>query len=839
MPGRIEDVQGGGKDTAGVSNTKAIKRVKSAEYKKVQKKLTGFWTLRKVLIALALMLTAALIYNQFMVIDRFQSFALSNQRDNSRETLSALVNDRISRQYLAKITPLVGEWARHPRMRGALQSRDPKKMMVEANGLHSDAVFTLGQFSLVGVTLLDKDLKPLVKSSKGSGDTVLSIPEIRQALLKRDKAAQRKEAGFYWRTKEGRPVHSTIAPIGGFRVMGFLEIVTDPLGMLRGLGHDLGGLVELRDINGKVLFKDGDVVSADKDNRNISEQVSQAKEAAKSGDGGTASDAVAKEKADRVNNGQVLDTVTFDLPDTGGQVWAKASLTRDVSDFVANVDTLRNNSLLMIGAGVVLAWLIGWVALKFTLFGKLKRFASAMMQISKGDTAITLPPTGNDELARISEALETLRSNVDDAFQLRAMVAGDPNPIALCEHDGRAYFMNEAAHVFCRELQSGEAGDEGETGFDVVTLLGLDEKMQGALADENRLPLKKILEVGERMIEVEIAAVRDAGGRHVRTKIAWEDVSERERLSREVATQKAEAEKRAAEIAEANRKTEARAARMDELIRTFDGEIKGLFERLNGVGNLVRETSSTMVENTGRNMERAREVASASAQASSNVETVAAAAEEMTASVREIQQRAANASGIAHDAVAGAERANVTISGLARTADRIGEVIGLINDIASQTNLLALNATIEAARAGDAGKGFAVVASEVKNLAGQTEKATEEISAQITAIQKATNEAVSETDAIGKTIGRINEIAAEIAAAVEEQGAATAEIARSAKEAADATTGVSHVIDEVRQAAENNGQRSQEMQGAANELIDETGTMQERIAHFLKDIRSA
>ncbi len=828
MSEQVEETRKGGRDAA-------IAAKRSGKAGKIKKKQAGFWTLRKVLVALALAMTAGLIYNQFVVIDRFQSFALSTQRDNSRETLSALVNDRISRQYLARITPLVGEWARHPRMRGALQSRDPKKMMVEANGLHAEAVFTLGQFSLVGVTLLDKDLKPLVKSSKGSGDTVLSIPEIRQALLKRDKAAQRKEAGFYWRTREGRPVHSTIAPIGGFRVLGFLEIVTDPIGMLRGLGHDLGGLFELRDVNGKVLLEDGDVMAVAKGDKASAERA--ANEAPKGGD--SASEAAEKGKAGAPDNGHVLDTVSFDLPDSGGQVWAKASLTRDVSDFAGNVKSLRNDTLLMIGIGVVLAWLIGWAALQFTLFGKLKRFAGAMLQISKGDTAITLPPTGNDELARISEALQTLRSNVDDAFQLRAMVASDPNPIALCERDGRAYFMNDAARAFCSELHPGETGEAEETGVDVAVLLGFDEEMKSVLADESRLPRKDILHVGERIVEVEIAAVRDARGRHVRTKIAWEDVSERERLSREVAAQKAEAEKRAAEIAEANRRTEARAARMDELIRNFDNEIKELFEHIGGVGNLVRDASSVMVENASCNMERAREVASASAQASSNVETVAAAAEEMTASVREIQQRATSASDIAHDAVAGAERANATISGLARTADRIGEVIGLINDIASQTNLLALNATIEAARAGDAGKGFAVVASEVKNLAGQTEKATEEISTQIAAIQQATSEAVGETDAIGKTIARIDEIAAEIVAAVEEQGAATTEIARSAKNAAEVTTNVSHVIDELRQAAENNGQRSQEMQGAANELIDETGTMQERIAHFLNDIRSA
>jgi methyl-accepting chemotaxis protein len=192
---------------------------------------------------------------------------------------------------------------------------------------------------------------------------------------------------------------------------------------------------------------------------------------------------------------------------------------------------------------------------------------------------------------------------------------------------------------------------------------------------------------------------------------------------------------------------------------------------------------------------------------------------------------------IAGNAVSEVEGANVKVQGLAEAAKKIGEVVALITDIADQTNLLALNATIEAARAGDAGKGFAVVASEVKNLANQTARATEEISAQIGGIQSATQDAVQAIGSIGGTIGEMNEIASAIAAAVEEQGAATQEIARNVEQAAMGTQDVTVNIVQVTQAANETGHSAGEVLTAAGELSKQAEILGSEMKSFIVEMR--
>jgi methyl-accepting chemotaxis protein len=218
---------------------------------------------------------------------------------------------------------------------------------------------------------------------------------------------------------------------------------------------------------------------------------------------------------------------------------------------------------------------------------------------------------------------------------------------------------------------------------------------------------------------------------------------------------------------------------------------------------------------------------------------VAAASEQLSASISEISQQVARAASIAGRAVEETKQTDGTVQGLATAAQKIGEVVKLINDIAGQTNLLALNATIEAARAGEAGKGFAVVASEVKSLANQTAKATEDISAQIAAVQAVTKDAVDAIKRIGGTIGEVSAVATSIASAVEEQGAATQEITRNTHEAASRTKDVSGHIAGVSDGAQATGAAAQGVKSAAEALGAQAERLRAQVNDFLAKIRAA
>ncbi len=365
----------------------------------------------------------------------------------------------------------------------------------------------------------------------------------------------------------------------------------------------------------------------------------------------------------------------------------------------------------------------------------------------------------------------------------------------------------------------------------IAALLALVMTM--ALVRRVTKPLRTVAETltvlaeGRTDVEVQHADRHDEIGVIARTV----DVFKNNRIER----RQLEAERLSAQ----KQATEQRKAELDQFVEAFRTKIGGIIEQvLNSSGQFERD-AQTLSVTAHSTAEMSGLSADASRQASEHVRSAATASNELSQSIVEISRRVQDSNGIAAEAVKQADATDQRMAELTAAGDRIGDVVKLITSIAEQTNLLALNATIEAARAGDAGRGFAVVAQEVKNLAGQTAKATDEISAHIVNMQRATGESVDAIKAIGQTIERISEITTSISSAVEEQGTATQSIAQGVQAAAGGTLEVAENIERVARGAGETETTSGQMLKSAHALSEVSIHLRDEVEKFLDSVRAA
>ncbi len=303
-----------------------------------------------------------------------------------------------------------------------------------------------------------------------------------------------------------------------------------------------------------------------------------------------------------------------------------------------------------------------------------------------------------------------------------------------------------------------------------------------------------------------------------------------------VARAEAEASRLMAEQSAAAEREAARRAEVDRTIAGFRSDVDGLIARVRDLTARMNGETTRLSGLSANASRSAGAAADQSSTASSTVQTMAAAADEMAASIQEMNGHVGRTKSVVDDARDTVLRTTEDVATLASEAERIGDVVNIIQDIAAQTNLLALNATIEAARAGEMGKGFAVVASEVKNLANQTTRATEDIAQRISAIAGSTRNAVEAISGIATRIEDVQRSTASIAAAMGEQEKATGEIARSIGAAADGTARVAEISRDSTRAAEETNRSAEDLAAAVSEVVDAAAALERRIQSFVRDV---
>ncbi|WP_181708076.1 methyl-accepting chemotaxis protein [Chthonobacter rhizosphaerae] len=432
----------------------------------------------------------------------------------------------------------------------------------------------------------------------------------------------------------------------------------------------------------------------------------------------------------------------------------------------------------------------------------ISRTAATLTGLASG-TAEDLPFQNRaDEIGDMARAYTALRGEVLEAFKLRQIVDEMPLPIMLVDtirggtvtYTNRAFDLAIAPH---REALPAEIVG-GRVAALHPDLAQEDARFSGGapLSGTVRLRLRSA------RFALQFSPVRGRDGTVTAALVAWIDETER-------------------------------AALADD----FQARVKSVIDSLTETSFAVAGKADVLDKSTAASSRQSASVNTAAEAATSGVEAVAAASEEMVSSISEIGRQVVTARDVTSGAVTQVAESDRIIRGLAESARKIGSVVSLISDIAAQTNLLALNATIEAARAGDAGRGFAVVATEVKTLAEQTARATDEIIVQVQEIQSATGAAVQSVGSISQVIGTVSEIAAGIAAAVEEQSAATREITQSMGRSFDAIRSVSTSMGDVNRAVAETATVSGELGRSAKVLGNETSELGSAVKNFLDRLR--
>ena len=436
-------------------------------------------TLRRVLLVTALLLTGGIAAEQIWVADQNERFATETFNQATRGTLSFLVTERMTSDYFKKLSPLAADWSRSSVVTDAAQSDEPNRAKLAIGVLMTSAPVVTRDIRVRSFVIHSGEMARLA-TSDGAGETVADLPAVMDLLKARDRGAQRLPSQFLWRTPSGFPAYSLIVPIGGFRVLGFLEVVTDATPILDGVGSALGGELRLFDGQGQSVYEsrlDGVIME---------------------GDG--------------------VQTASVVIPGVLGTDWATAALTRDMSGFQSQTQALRRDGFIMtagvLSGGVVL----GFLLLRLAAFNRLRGFAYAMQRISDGDLEARPPKVGSDEMLIMARSLETLREGMRRVMLLQNAVETSPTMTALIEPGGRVSYVNTRATVFLAKI-----------GLDAQALdladMNAGSDFVAACSDLAQLPLSREVLIDGRVLLIEVTPVLNRDGNFVSAMMCFSEVT--------------------------------------------------------------------------------------------------------------------------------------------------------------------------------------------------------------------------------------------------------------------------------------------------------------------------
>ncbi|MDV7340253.1 methyl-accepting chemotaxis protein [Terasakiella sp. A23] len=698
-----------------------------------------YWTIRKIMALIGVFSTAVMITTLIWLSNSYEKFSVKNFNDTSGEIASFLVQQNIAESYYETIFPIANKWSRDRVLLQGARENDLKKLEIGASEAFRAQEVVNKIVLLRGVHVFDKELKDLTFSQKGIDQSVLKNASIFEQLKKRDKAAQRKPIAFTWRTKGGAPVHSLIMPIGGFKVAGYIEIITDPLPQFKQLGSALSGDVQLLNDKKEVLLE-------------------------------SKPDGATKEEGNEGVDQQSLETLFVDVPASTGDTWMTVSLTRDISEFKNNLLDIRNQAISIVGLALVICAVGGWVLLRFAVFSKLKTFADAMKILGGGNTAVEIPPTGKDEFRTMASALEQLRESVRQAYRRQRIIDTSASCIVLCDLEGKLNYANTAAREF---LNLGVDNDVSGKSADVFAQGG---DFVARLLNPDNLPHKQQLTYKECHIELDTQAVLSMHGNHVSTMLSWTDITQQAK-EREFSSKIMEEVTAVAQVVAEQAKTlEGLSTSLDAQSHetvTQAHQAKGISERNRASAASAADTTgqlntnfSDMAGKTTKAQETAEaaiSVAKVGDQAVMELENSSSKIGEVTRMISDI---ASQTRLLALNATIEAQRAGESGKGFAVVADEVGRLAGLTSDATdeiSQTITDVQNQVVDAKSAigeiNDVISQIHDIQFEVSSTVAQQESLTVEISSSMSGITDGSSEIDQIVNAVGGEAEKTGDLA--------------------------------------------------------------------------------